>query len=167
MVVVPSLNERKNDIPMLVNFFIKNECKKKGLLSKTISQNILDKFKDHDWEGNIRELKTVVSRLVSWYSSKIYVDSLPPASYQIFESPDDLEIERSQYLDEIKKYKGLYSETELLSLINWGIVVDEMKKHDNNLKKTALALGKPHEMIVEYFERGEALLFRMKTKKVA
>ena len=80
--------------------------RKKRLLSKTISQNILDKFKDHDWEGNIRELKTVVSRLVSWYSSKIYVDSLPPASYQIFESPDDLEIERSQYLDEIKKYKG-------------------------------------------------------------
>lgn len=164
---VPTLNERKDDIPSLVNFLIKKECKKRGYLSKTISRNVLDKFKEHDWKGNVRELKNAVSRLVAWFSSNDYIDCLPPESYQLFESYNNSEVDTSLCLNTIKKYKDQFSDSEMLSLVKWGVIAEEMKKHDNNLKKTALALGKPHELVIELFETGESLLGRVKVEKAA
>jgi PAS domain S-box-containing protein len=53
---VPSLRERKEDIPFLVNHFVKKYCKKIGRKIEIIPQKVMDGLLTYDWPGNIREL---------------------------------------------------------------------------------------------------------------
>ena len=61
---VPSLNERKDDIPPLVDQFLTDICTDYGIAKKTIDDDAIKMLEDYDWTGNIRELRNVVERLV-------------------------------------------------------------------------------------------------------
>ena len=61
---VPSLRERKEDIPFLVNHFIKKFCKKIGRKIEIIPQKVMDGLLTYDWPGNIRELENIIERAV-------------------------------------------------------------------------------------------------------
>jgi two-component system nitrogen regulation response regulator NtrX len=61
---VPSLNERKDDIPMLVEKFLEDICEDYGIAKKPISDDAIKMLQEHNWTGNIRELRNVVERLV-------------------------------------------------------------------------------------------------------
>jgi two-component system, NtrC family, nitrogen regulation response regulator NtrX len=61
---VPSLNERKDDIPLLVDKFLIDICGDYGIAKKTIEENAIQGLLQHDWTGNIRELRNVVERLI-------------------------------------------------------------------------------------------------------
>ena len=61
---VPSLNERKEDIPDLVKYYIEAIATEYGQPQKGIDQDALDKLQQHNWTGNIRELRNVVERLL-------------------------------------------------------------------------------------------------------
>lgn len=64
LIKVPSLNERKEDIPTLINNFLDIICHDYRIQVKSIEQKALDMLVNYDWTGNIRELKNVVERLV-------------------------------------------------------------------------------------------------------
>jgi two-component system nitrogen regulation response regulator NtrX len=61
---VPSLNERRDDIPLLVNRFLEQICMEYGIAIKKIDQEALDALVRFHWTGNIRELRNVVERLI-------------------------------------------------------------------------------------------------------
>ncbi|MEP7163731.1 MAG: sigma-54 dependent transcriptional regulator [Ferruginibacter sp.] len=61
---VPSLNERKDDIPHLVNYFLELIATDYGQPIKEIDKPAMDALQEHDWTGNIRELRNVVERLI-------------------------------------------------------------------------------------------------------
>lgn len=61
---VPSLNDRKEDIPMLANHFIKMVCSDQGIPLKKFDNDALKALKKVDWTGNIRELRNIIERLV-------------------------------------------------------------------------------------------------------
>ncbi len=61
---LPPLRERKDDIPLLVNRFIEDYCMEYGINILGITPEVLDSFVNHSWEGNIRELKNVIERIV-------------------------------------------------------------------------------------------------------
>ena len=61
---VPSLNERKEDIPLLVEQFLEDICEDYGIARKMISDEALRLLQEYNWTGNIRELRNVVERLV-------------------------------------------------------------------------------------------------------
>lgn len=61
---IPPLRERKNDIPLLVNYFIRKYNRKNGRNVETVPLQIMDKFMNHDWPGNIRELENTIERAV-------------------------------------------------------------------------------------------------------
>ncbi|MFI5186998.1 MAG: sigma-54-dependent transcriptional regulator [Chitinophagales bacterium] len=61
---VPSLNERRDDIPPLVDQFLTDICMDYGIAKKTIDDEALKLLENYDWTGNIRELRNVVERLV-------------------------------------------------------------------------------------------------------
>lgn len=61
---VPSLNERRDDIPSLVDQFLDDICNDYGIAKKVIDDAAIKLLKDHEWTGNIRELRNVVERLV-------------------------------------------------------------------------------------------------------
>lgn len=64
LIHVPSLNERRDDIPLLVEHFLQNVCSEYGIAKKGIDKEAIKGLQDHIWSGNIRELRNVVERLV-------------------------------------------------------------------------------------------------------
>lgn len=63
-IVMPSLRERKDDIPLLVNHFIGYFSRKIGKVVSGVSEKVLKALMDYDWPGNIRELENVIERSV-------------------------------------------------------------------------------------------------------
>jgi len=61
---VPSLNERRDDIPVLVDQFLEDICSDYGIAKKNIDESAIKLLQQYDWTGNIRELRNVVERLV-------------------------------------------------------------------------------------------------------
>ncbi len=64
-IYVPPLRKRKEDIPLLVNHFIKQINKREGKSIRGISDGALNLLKDYEWPGNVRELKNAIDRAVS------------------------------------------------------------------------------------------------------
>lgn len=64
LIHVPSLNDRKDDIPLLVEKFLADICGDYGIAVKHIDEDAVQYLKDYNWTGNIRELRNVVERLV-------------------------------------------------------------------------------------------------------
>jgi DNA-binding NtrC family response regulator len=64
VIKVPALNDRKDDIPLLVDKFLEDIADEHGARKKNIQQGALEALKEHDWSGNIRELRNVIERLV-------------------------------------------------------------------------------------------------------
>ena len=61
---VPSLNERRDDIPLLVDYFLDIIAVEYGQPKKSVDKNAMDALQAYNWTGNIRELRNVVERLV-------------------------------------------------------------------------------------------------------
>ncbi len=61
---VPSLNERRDDIPALVHHFLHAICSEYGIPVKGIDKEAIEALKQNNWTGNIRELRNVVERLI-------------------------------------------------------------------------------------------------------
>lgn len=59
----PSLKERKSDIPILVDHFLREYVRVNNLNAKFVSPTVIEKLKELNWPGNIRELKNVVERM--------------------------------------------------------------------------------------------------------
>ena len=73
---VPSLNDRKDDIPVLANYFIQMICQQQGIAQKTFSDDALKALQEIDWTGNIRELRNIVERLIILGESEISVNDV-------------------------------------------------------------------------------------------
>ena len=64
LIHVPSLNDRRDDVPLLVDFFLSKVCAEQSMPDKKISLEAIRALQDFDWTGNIRELRNVVERLI-------------------------------------------------------------------------------------------------------
>ncbi len=76
LIKVPSLNDRRDDIPLLINHFSKKITDEQGIAPKTFSDNAVKQLKAYDWTGNIRELRNVVERLIILGGSEVSVDDV-------------------------------------------------------------------------------------------
>ncbi len=64
LIRVPDLNERREDIPLLIEHFATKISEEQGTAPKAFSKDAIRLLKDYDWTGNIRELRNVVERLI-------------------------------------------------------------------------------------------------------
>ncbi|MGB5819729.1 MAG: sigma-54 dependent transcriptional regulator [Saonia sp.] len=71
LIQVPSLNDRRDDIPLLIEFFSKKIASEQGTTTKTFSNKAINLLKGYDWTGNIRELRNVVERLIILGSNEV------------------------------------------------------------------------------------------------
>lgn len=63
-VTLPSLKERSEDIPLLMDYFLQKRCQEAGVPLKTFAKKTLEKLLDYHWPGNVRELENEIERLV-------------------------------------------------------------------------------------------------------
>jgi len=64
LIKVPALNDRRDDIPLLIEHFTKKIGEENGSAQKSFSADAINLLKEYDWTGNIRELRNVVERLI-------------------------------------------------------------------------------------------------------
>ena len=70
-IAVPALNDRIEDIPLLVDFFTDQICAEQGIAKKTFDEAAIKALQGRDWTGNIRQLRNVVERLIILAGAKI------------------------------------------------------------------------------------------------
>ena len=76
LIHIPSLNERRDDIPLLVDRFLQDICTEYGIAKKEIDSAAVRQLQDYNWTGNIRELRNVVERLVILSGKTITADDV-------------------------------------------------------------------------------------------
>lgn len=75
---IPSLKDRKEDIPMFVKYFMEEFCKENNISAPRIVPEVLQVLMNHQWPGNVRELKNTVEHLVVFSKEgEISIESMP------------------------------------------------------------------------------------------
>ncbi len=126
------LREKKEDIPLLVQSFLKEFCAENGFSDKEISAEAMAELVEYGWPGNVRELRNVVERLSIFASDRIEVSDLP------------VEIRNSKDRDESSmKGSSLQAESTLVSLevfkkkTEREYIVAVLKRTQGNITKAA------------------------------
>ncbi|WP_235872266.1 sigma-54-dependent Fis family transcriptional regulator [Siminovitchia acidinfaciens] len=108
---IPSLRERKEDIPLLTRYYIIHFSKKHGRPVPTIGNEVLSHLNDYNWPGNIRELTNTIEYAVLFSSNNhITLDSLPdtiqnfrPINQQLIDENPSLTLLEVQEKEKIKQ----------------------------------------------------------------
>jgi DNA-binding NtrC family response regulator len=120
---IPTLRERKEDIPLLSDYFLKIYSKKYNKKVKAISAKTYNKLEKYHWPGNIRELQHALERAIIMSDSEI----LQPSDF-LFSASGPTE-------------DGLFFENYNLSNSEKIIIQKAITKHDGNISKAAKELG--------------------------
>lgn len=131
---VPALRDRKEDIPTLSDFLIEKLCIKNKRSTLTLSTEAKDKLSQYLWPGNIRELRSILHRLVIL---------TPKDQNKIGKIPDEYLADINSKDPTYKEMTSVKTEEPALGLssIEEDIIVNMLKKHNNNISKTAKILG--------------------------
>lgn len=119
---IPPLRQRKEDVPVLVQAFIKKFCEKMGILEKKISLDAMRVLENYPWHGNIRELENVIERAVTLEPTNVirlsslphHIVTTPIKEVPIIDLPEE-GIDLQRHLDEITKRLIL----QALERTNW------------------------------------------------
>lgn len=114
---VPPLNERRDDIPSLVEHFVGNICGEYNVKVKKVQASAMKLLKENNWTGNIRELRNVVERLIILSGEEItkkdvqnyVVNNADTRSklQELMDQFDDVESFKTFVTEEFEKYKGV------------------------------------------------------------
>ncbi|MBX2814577.1 MAG: sigma-54 dependent transcriptional regulator [Saprospiraceae bacterium] len=110
IVSVPALNDRRDDIPLLVKHFIEQICKEYGVPAKKITSDALKGLRELDWSGNIRELRNVVERLII-----LSGDSISKSDVLSFVVPNSRLQSRDKQLNFFDKFQDVNELTDFLN----------------------------------------------------
>lgn len=130
---IPKLKERKDDIPILVNYFIQKFNRKMNKEVEGVSEEVMDIFKKYKWDGNVRELEHLIEGIVSVRDVKIIEEEDLPFKFQQYE-------EKSNH-DYGKSLNEVVEETEKK------IIKDALVKTANNVTQTAELLKIPRQTL--------------------
>ena len=90
---LPSLRERREDIPLLIDFFMQNIAKSMHASTKTITPSAMHILQSYPWQGNVRQLENTCRWLsVMTTGQTIQPSDLPPEILQAFESQDSMPV---------------------------------------------------------------------------
>lgn len=123
-IVIPPLRERKEDISMLTNHFIKKLSQEHNKPINGIDREALELLIDYSWPGNVRELKNVIERSIVLAEGPILTPADFPEKFQR-EGP-------AKEIPKLKDYLGDYEKGLLLQIYN---------SHNKNKEETARSLG--------------------------
>ena len=83
-IMIPPLRERREEIPIFVEYFLEKFAKKYQKKVPPLSDKILNAFRQHHWLGNVRELENVIQRLVVLGNEKAIIEDLTPVPKKDF-----------------------------------------------------------------------------------
>ncbi len=75
---LPPLRDRREDIPLLVRYFVRKFCQEQGVPEKKVSDEAMQRLINYSWRGNVRELQNAMERAVTLSEDQIEIIHLPP-----------------------------------------------------------------------------------------
>ena len=137
-ITVPPLRERKDDIPLLVEYFVRHFCGKDA--PPVIPGHVLDALQHYDWPGNVREFQNVIQR---------YLSGQP---LNLIESKKEETPKPRALLDAKAKPKaGEFH--EVMDDFEKKMILEMLEQHRWNKSKTAASLGIPRRTLYRKMER--------------
>jgi Nif-specific regulatory protein len=127
---VPPLRERREDIPLLAESFLKRYSAEVGKPAAGYSQQTMELLQAYDWPGNVRELQNEVQRLVIQIDPGAFVtpELLSPRIRQI-----------EGVVDKVRPSKGTLK--EMMDQLERWLLIESLREHDNNKTAAAKSLG--------------------------
>lgn len=135
--VIPDLSHRKEDIPLLVDHFIKKYNEKSNKFFSGISKEVLDIFLEYSWPGNVRELEHAIESAISLYDGEIIREEHLPFQFKNFHpfsnhSPDTSSIQPLNVAVE---------------QVEREIIISALEKTDYNISKAAKLINVPRQTL--------------------
>ncbi|KAB2835868.1 MAG: sigma-54-dependent Fis family transcriptional regulator [Candidatus Brocadia sp.] len=121
-IYLPPLRERREDIPLLVDYYLKKYCIENNVTVKAMDTAIMDYFCQYNWPGNVRELKNVIQRAVVMSSS----DGLPA------EQLNNLFIHQ-----DAKRSEGIMTDGKAIEDVERDLIYSTLEKTGGNKTKAA------------------------------
>jgi len=120
---IPPLRERRDDIPLLANYFVNKYSQRLGKEIKGITTRALGALMRHDWPGNVRELENVIQRMmILGRGDQIDIDGLPPDVSADQEPPlRAIDYMQPQTLEEIAEILGIDKSTLWRKIKRYGL----------------------------------------------
>lgn len=132
---IPPLRDRKDDIPLLVNYFINKYCTSMNKPPASIDQAALNRIQEFNFPGNIRELENMIERaIVVGNGKKITLKDLPLEKTFVSNSAESLDdFERAFILQILTKYDWNISRTARALKVDRVTLYNKIKKYDLKL----------------------------------
>ena len=161
-ITLPLLRERVDDIPLLCNFFIKNDPVADKKQIKEISDETIEKLKKYNWPGNIRELQNVIERAVSLSDGGIITvkdlpDNIVVRGFSLAEKAN-LKV-RTTFKDAKKEWLSSFEKEYLVELL---------RRNNNNITKASEEAGIPRMTIyrmIKKYQIGTATILEADSEK--
>ncbi|MBN2401532.1 MAG: sigma-54-dependent Fis family transcriptional regulator [Spirochaetes bacterium] len=125
---VPSLTERKEDIPLLTNYFLSTFSEMHGLGEKSITDKAMKFLMKYNWPGNVRELKNIIERLCIM----VQADMINKDDIAKYIESDDYEDVMSSNTSTLKQAREEFEKE---------YIIRALKKNEKNITSTAKDLG--------------------------
>ncbi len=129
---VPSLRERVDDIPDLVNEFVKEFALSAKVEPKEFPSETLDLLQKYDWPGNVRELKNLIERLMIMSPAPVIGIKDIPAPFNQSSKSVRVGVELGFSTDSLKEAKGEFEKA---------FIEEKLNEHNGNISQTAEAIG--------------------------
>jgi two-component system nitrogen regulation response regulator NtrX len=140
---VPPLRERREDIPLLVHYFVATLSAREGIPPRTVSEEALQKLSEYEWPGNVRELRNTIERLLILASGKEIgardVERLAGAR-----APEDTSMGNLNQSKTFEEFKDAAERAYLLG---------KLREYDWNVSETARAIEMPRSNLYKKIEK--------------
>jgi len=132
-IYIPPLRERKDDIPLLLNYYMNKFVKSYGTKPVTIDEDAVALLRGYSWPGNVRELKNVVERLLILSDTEIITANVVKKLFPDV-SAGSVDKSKEDYIGTGESLK------EMVSNFEYSIIKNTFEKYHGNVSKVAKAL---------------------------
>ncbi|MFV0439605.1 MAG: sigma-54-dependent Fis family transcriptional regulator [Desulfopila sp.] len=136
---IPPLNQRKEDIPLIVDYFVAIFSKQFDTTAITVEDEFIAALRCYDWRGNIRELRNTIERAMLLLGNRhaLTIDTLPKRIVTDYEKSRTEELVAS-YINELKNVEG---RDGILSKVERLVIESILQEEGGNISKAAEKLG--------------------------
>lgn len=135
--VIPDLSKRKEDIPILIDCFIKKYNEKCKKFFNGVSKEVLDIFMDYSWPGNVRELQHAIESVISLYDGDIIREEHLPFQFKNFHPIKSFTIDTSV----------LQPLNIAVDKVEREIILSALEQTDYNISKAAQIINIPRQTL--------------------
>ncbi|MFN7972248.1 MAG: sigma-54 dependent transcriptional regulator [Acidobacteriota bacterium] len=138
---VPSLSDRRADVPLLIDHFTRRYCAENNFRPKTFSGEALELLRSYRWPGNVRELRNVVERSVILTAGDVV---------NVADLPETI---RPSHVEPMSDFRGIASLRELKDAAERAFLVAKLRENRWNISLTAQKIDTPRSNLYKKLEQ--------------